>query len=186
MAEALLRSITHGGIDTFSAGTEPRPLHPLAVKAMAEVGIDISGNRSKNLDEYLSQDFDFVISVCARAAQQCPKWPHSREQIRWSLDDPSEARHRGAASRRVPPDSRRASPPACVVRAREQARARGAPDMKTVLFACVHNAGRSQMAAAFFNRLAEPAFARAISAGTQPGASVYPEIVEVMRSEERR
>ena len=91
MAEALLRSITHGGIDTFSAGTEPRPLHPLAVKAMAEVGIDISGNRSKNLDEYLSQDFDFVISVCARSAQQCPKWPHSREQIRWSLDDPSEA-----------------------------------------------------------------------------------------------
>jgi arsenate reductase (thioredoxin) len=53
--------------------------------------------------------------------------------------------------------------------------------MKIVLFACVHNAGRSQMAAAFFNRLADPALARAISAGTRPGPAVYPEIVEVMR-----
>ena len=91
MAEALLRSVTHEKIDTFSAGTDPRPLHPLAVKAMAEIGIDISANRTKHLDEYLDQKFDFVISVCARAAQQCPKWPDSREQIRWSLDDPSAA-----------------------------------------------------------------------------------------------
>lgn len=53
--------------------------------------------------------------------------------------------------------------------------------MKTVLFACVHNAGRSQMAAAWFNRLADPARARALSAGTQPGAHVHPEVVEVMR-----
>ena len=53
--------------------------------------------------------------------------------------------------------------------------------MKTVIFACVHNAGRSQMAAAFFNQLADPARARAISAGTQPGARVHPEVLEVMR-----
>jgi arsenate reductase len=53
--------------------------------------------------------------------------------------------------------------------------------MNTVIFACVHNAGRSQMAAAFFNRLADPAQARAISAGTQPGERVHPEVVEVMR-----
>ena len=53
--------------------------------------------------------------------------------------------------------------------------------MNTVVFACVHNAGRSQMAAAFFNRLADPAKARAISAGTQPGLRVHPEVVEAMR-----
>ncbi|MCC6994389.1 MAG: arsenate reductase ArsC [Deltaproteobacteria bacterium] len=53
--------------------------------------------------------------------------------------------------------------------------------MKTVIFACVHNAGRSQMAAAFFNQLADPARARAISAGTQPGPRVHPEVLEVMR-----
>ncbi len=53
--------------------------------------------------------------------------------------------------------------------------------MKTVIFACVHNAGRSQMAAAFFDRLANPALARALSAGTQPGSRLHPEVVEVMR-----
>jgi arsenate reductase len=53
--------------------------------------------------------------------------------------------------------------------------------MKTVIFACVHNAGRSQMAAAFFNEMANPAIARAVSAGTQPGDRVHPEVVEVMR-----
>jgi arsenate reductase len=53
--------------------------------------------------------------------------------------------------------------------------------MKTVIFACVHNAGRSQMAAAFFNQLATPTKARAVSAGTQPGSHVHPEVVEVMR-----
>jgi arsenate reductase len=55
--------------------------------------------------------------------------------------------------------------------------------MKTVLFACVHNAGRSQMAAALFNKLADPSKARAVSAGTQPGAHVHPEVVEVMRED---
>lgn len=53
--------------------------------------------------------------------------------------------------------------------------------MKTILFACVHNAGRSQMAAAFFNRLADPSKAAAVSAGTQPGARIHPEVVEVMQ-----
>ena len=55
--------------------------------------------------------------------------------------------------------------------------------MKTVLFACVHNAGRSQMAAAIFNKLADPKLARAVSAGTQPGAHVHPEVVKVMRAD---
>lgn len=91
MAEAILRELSGGQIDCFSAGTEPRPVHPLAIRAMAEIGIDISGQTSKSLDQFLDQRFDFVISVCARAAEQCPKWPFSREQIRWSIDDPAEA-----------------------------------------------------------------------------------------------
>ena len=91
MAEALLRNLSKGKIECFSAGTDPRPLHPLAVKAMAEIGVDISAQKSKPLDRYLDQEFDFVIAVCTRAAQQCPQWPHSREQIRWAIEDPSEA-----------------------------------------------------------------------------------------------
>ena len=105
MAEGLLREISQGGIDAYSAGTEPRPIHPLAVRAMADLGIDISKQRSKPLDEYLDQEFDFVISVCARAAQICPKWPHAREQIRWSIEAPSETsgseEKRLAAFRRI-------------------------------------------------------------------------------------
>jgi arsenate reductase len=89
MAEALARVLGGGLVESFSAGTEPKPLHPLAVKVMAEVGIDISTHRSKGLDQFLDQDFDYVISVCARAAETCPAWPTSREQIRWHFDDPA-------------------------------------------------------------------------------------------------
>jgi arsenate reductase (thioredoxin) len=91
MAEGLLRSLGEGKVDAFSAGTDPKPVHPLAKRVMDEIGIDLSTHRSKSLDEYRSQDFDYVISVCARAAEQCPVWPRSREQIRWSFDDPAEA-----------------------------------------------------------------------------------------------
>jgi arsenate reductase len=58
---------------------------------MAEIGLDISKNISKGLGQFLHEDFDYVISVCARAAETCPKWPRSREQIRWHFDDPAEA-----------------------------------------------------------------------------------------------
>ena len=91
MAEALLRTMSKGQVDSFSAGTDPRPLHPLAIKSIQEIGIDISEQKSKALQQYLDQEFDFVISVCARAAQECPQWPRSREQNRWSIDDPAEA-----------------------------------------------------------------------------------------------
>jgi arsenate reductase len=99
MAEGLARAMGNGRIESYSAGTEPKPINPLAVKAMAEVGIDamaevgidISKHTSKGLAQFLDQDFDCVISVCARAAQTCPAWPQSREQIRWHFDDPAEA-----------------------------------------------------------------------------------------------
>src|SRR5207253_3190100 len=90
-AEGLTRAMSDGQVECYSAGTEPKPIHPLAIRAMAEVGLDISKNVSKGLAQFLDEDFDYVISVCARAAETCPTWPRSREQIRWHFDDPAEA-----------------------------------------------------------------------------------------------
>ena len=92
MAEGLTRAMSDGQVECYSAGTEPKPIHPLAIRAMAEVGLDISKNVSKGLAQFLDEDFDYVISVCARAAETCPTWPRSREQIRWHFDDPAERR----------------------------------------------------------------------------------------------
>jgi arsenate reductase (thioredoxin) len=91
MAEALLRFLGKDAVEAYSAGTEPKPIHPLAIQTMADIDIDISRQQSKGLDGFLDQQFDFVISVCARAAERCPTWPRSREQIRWNFDDPAEA-----------------------------------------------------------------------------------------------
>jgi arsenate reductase (thioredoxin) len=91
MAEGLARAMSDGHVESYSAGTEPKPIHPRAIRTMAEVGIDISKNISKGLGQFLDRDFDYVISVCARAAETCPTWPRSREQIRWHFDDPAEA-----------------------------------------------------------------------------------------------
>ncbi len=105
MAEGLLRLSGRDAVEAFSAGIDPKPVHPLAIRTMADIDIDISRHRSKGLEEFLDQDFDFVISVCARAAEQCPTWPRSREQIRWHFDDPVEAsgteEHKLAVFRRV-------------------------------------------------------------------------------------
>jgi arsenate reductase len=90
MAEGLARAMCGDAVESYSAGTEPKRIHPLAVRAMAEIGIDISRQTSKGLAQYLDEEFDFVISVCARAAAQCPTWPRAKEQIRWNLDDPAE------------------------------------------------------------------------------------------------
>jgi len=91
MAEGWARFLSKGEVEAFSAGTEPRPLNPLAVRAMAEVGIDISAQQSKALEVYLGQPFDFVITVCDRAKEHCPVWPSIKERIHWSFDDPAEA-----------------------------------------------------------------------------------------------
>lgn len=91
MAEALLRH--HGGeaVEVYSAGTEPGGVHPLAVRAMAESGIDISDAGSKNLNQFIGQDFDYVITVCDRANESCPVFPGDPDRIHWSFDDPSAA-----------------------------------------------------------------------------------------------
>lgn len=91
MAEAFLRQMAPGEYEAFSAGTEPRGLHLLAVRVMAEVGIDISRQRSKPLDVYLHEPFDYVITVCDRAREHCPIFPTARNQMHWGFDDPVEA-----------------------------------------------------------------------------------------------
>jgi arsenate reductase len=91
MAEGWARFLSKGKVEAFSAGTEPKPLHPLAVRVMQDVGIDISGQQSKAMESYLGQPFDFVITVCDRAKERCPVWPGIKERIHWGFDDPAEA-----------------------------------------------------------------------------------------------
>ena len=87
MAEGLLRALVGGRIEVASAGTTARGVHPLAVQAMAEAGIDISAQRSKTVDE-LSGDFDVVVTVCDTS---CPIPPRHRLLLRWKFPDPSAA-----------------------------------------------------------------------------------------------
>jgi arsenate reductase len=91
MAEALLRH--HGG-DTFevhSAGTDPRGVNPLTLRVLAEAGIDASSARSKSVNEYLGQTFDYVVTVCDQARQVCPVFPGVHESLHWGYEDPAEA-----------------------------------------------------------------------------------------------
>lgn len=91
MAEAFLRAIGKEHFAVFSAGTEPKALHPLAVRVMQEAGIDISAQRSKDLSAFMGQEFDYIITVCDRARDNCPTFPGDNERIHWSFDDPAAA-----------------------------------------------------------------------------------------------
>ncbi len=92
MAEAFLRELGAGRFEVASAGTEARGLNPLAVQAMAELGIDISLQESKTLDWYLNEPFDLVITVCDDANEACPYFPNAKERRHWSFPDPSAVR----------------------------------------------------------------------------------------------
>jgi arsenate reductase len=87
MAEGILRSRSDGTIEVFSAGTNPKGLNPLAVRTMAEIGIDISGHWSKDVREFETQHFDVVITVCHNARESCPVFPAS-QTIHWNIPDP--------------------------------------------------------------------------------------------------
>ena len=105
MAEGFLRAYGGDRFEACSAGTEARGVRPEAVKAMAEVGIDISAQESKTVDRYLGEPFAWVITVCDHAREACPVFPGAEETAHWSFDDPSEARggedERMAVFRRV-------------------------------------------------------------------------------------
>ena len=89
MAEGLLRAIAGDRVEVYSAGSKPSRVNPYAIRAMQARGIDISGQRSKHLNEYLGQPFDTVITVCDEAAETCPIVPGRAERIHWSFSDPA-------------------------------------------------------------------------------------------------
>ena len=89
MAEGLLQSLAGDRHEAFSAGTEPRGVHPLAVQVMAEIGIDISNHRSKSVDEFAGHTMDTVVTVCDHAKEACPVFPTGARKIHRSFEDPS-------------------------------------------------------------------------------------------------
>jgi arsenate reductase len=90
MAEGFLRAYGGEAFEAHSAGTMPSSVNPLAVEVMREVGIDISGQRSKNVTEYLGQHFPVVITVCNNAKEHCPIFPGPCLREHWPFDDPAE------------------------------------------------------------------------------------------------
>ncbi len=91
MAEGLLRTGSGDRFDVWSAGTKPTQVRSEAIEVMREIGIDISGHRSKSVDEFAGQSFHYVITVCDNAKQNCPFFPATAERIHWSFADPAEA-----------------------------------------------------------------------------------------------
>ncbi|MDQ1559221.1 MAG: hypothetical protein QOD32_2281 [Pyrinomonadaceae bacterium] len=105
MAEGLLRHDGGGRFEVFSAGVSPSRVRPEAIEAMREVGVDISVQRSKSVEEFAGQAFDYVITVCDNAREQCPFFPDGTQRVHWSFDDPAavegDAATRLAVFRRV-------------------------------------------------------------------------------------
>ena len=91
MAEGFLRTMAGDRFDVSSAGTERRSVHPLAIKVMAERGIDISGHTSKLVMGMMREPWDYVITVCDDANERCPLFPGTVKRLHWSLPDPSRA-----------------------------------------------------------------------------------------------
>jgi arsenate reductase len=92
MAEGILRAAAGDLLDVQSAGSKPAGyVHPLAIQALAEIGIDISAHHSKHMDDFLSQDVETVITVCGNADQACPMFPGQMNRHHWGFDDPAHA-----------------------------------------------------------------------------------------------
>jgi arsenate reductase len=89
MAEGLIRHEAGDRFEVFSAGTQPTQVREEAVAVMRELGIDISSQRSKPLSEFLGQAFDFVITVCDRAREECPVFSGCPERLHWPFEDPA-------------------------------------------------------------------------------------------------
>jgi arsenate reductase len=95
MAEGLLRNMAGDRFEIQSAGTAPSQVRAEAIEAMREIGIDISGHRSKSVDEFTGQQFDHIITVCDNARESCPVFPGHAERIHWSFDDPASVEGTG-------------------------------------------------------------------------------------------
>jgi len=100
MAEGFLRHMAPDRFEVYSAGVKPTAVNSLAIRVMAEDGIDISKHRSKSVMEFIDQSFDYVITVCGNAQKTCPVFPGEHEKIHWDLEDPAEAQ--GSEGERLP------------------------------------------------------------------------------------
>jgi arsenate reductase (thioredoxin) len=89
MGEGLFQAEGGEGFEVFSAGTKPGSVRPEAIAVMKEIGIDISSHRSKSVDEFSGQAFDYVVTVCDHARDNCPVFPAGAERIHWSFEDPA-------------------------------------------------------------------------------------------------
>jgi len=89
MAEGLMRHELNGEAEVFSAGTKPSSVRPEAIAVMAELGIDLTGHRSKSIDEFAGRELDYVITVCDNAAEACPVFPGRTERLHWPFEDPA-------------------------------------------------------------------------------------------------
>lgn len=205
MAQGLLNWLAPERYSAFSAGTHAsQQVHPLAVQAMAELGVNILPQGVHSLDDYRGQTFDYVITVCDSAAEECPFFPGARWQMHWGFADPVAARGdeetRLAAFRHTrdfilvrlrhwlaetssvaaDPFARAQSPvTAPVPPAVSAASASATPEkQERVLILCTGNSARSQMAEGWLRYLGGTAY-RVFSAGTHP-TSVNPLAIEVM------
>jgi arsenate reductase len=93
MAEGWLRHLGGDRYEALSAGTRPQGVNPLAIRVMAEAGVDISGQRSKSVDELVGEDLDLLVTVCGGAKESCPVFLGKvKDRQHWPFDDPAEAR----------------------------------------------------------------------------------------------
>lgn len=90
MAEGLLKHICGLAFDVYSAGTQPSNVRPEAIKVLAEIGIDISNNRSKSVDEFADREIDYVLTVCDNAKENCPFFPARTRRVHRAFHDPAE------------------------------------------------------------------------------------------------
>lgn len=91
MAEGLLRNLFGDRYEAFSAGTEPGGVNPYAVRVMQEIDVEISGHRSKSVDEFQGMEIDYVVTVCDHAKETCPVFPGGKTYLHKGFQDPSEA-----------------------------------------------------------------------------------------------
>jgi protein-tyrosine-phosphatase/DNA-binding transcriptional ArsR family regulator len=89
IAEAFIERMSGGKVEAASAGSHPKPMHPNAVRVLEKRGIDISANRTKHLDEFLSRRFDMVVTLCDRVREVCPEFPSHPQLVHWSIPDPT-------------------------------------------------------------------------------------------------
>lgn len=92
IAEGLLRHLAGDRFEVESAGIEPSSVRPEAIETMREIGVDISEHRSKSVDEFAGEEFDYVITVCDNARERCPVFLGKFEHIHWSFEDPAAAK----------------------------------------------------------------------------------------------